>query len=170
MVRRPVLRTREIIAYKNGHRDARQAAAGLAAEADKLPRENKISITKPFYRYTNDLVLGLELRQAGESGTVQAFDRAEALVLAQAEVIAKGGRWRSVKIAPPEESLKPENGMKMSERKKEELYGAISGAVNLTRLELFYIRGEPHHDSELLKLQRRIWREVHKVLNLEGPP
>jgi hypothetical protein len=56
--------------------------------------------------------------------------------------------------------------VKLSEKKKSELYEAISEPI--TQLRIMLTKGQIDVDSELFDLQHNIWREVHKALNLDG--
>ncbi len=60
--------------------------------------------------------------------------------------------------------------MKMSDKKKAELYTAISEPVMDLRISI-QRHGSPQSeviDGNLFKLQNEIWGKVHKVLNIEG--
>ena len=61
--------------------------------------------------------------------------------------------------------------MKMSEKKRSEVYNAINTPIQNLRMK--YIRNRmvgQDVDGDLFALNNEIWRAVHKALNLEGPP
>lgn len=59
--------------------------------------------------------------------------------------------------------------MKLSEKKRAELYAAIADPVMDERIHQ-QRKGAPDElDGRLFQLQHVIWRRVHRALNLEGP-
>lgn len=66
--------------------------------------------------------------------------------------------------------------MRLSEKKQAELYHAIADEVMDLRMYVNKMRldcqplSHDQLDEKLFSLQNSIWRRVHSVLNLEGPP
>lgn len=61
--------------------------------------------------------------------------------------------------------------MKMSDKRKEAVYSAISDPIMKQRIDI-QKHGSPDSgvlDSRLFCLQNEIWEKVHSALNLEGP-
>jgi len=60
--------------------------------------------------------------------------------------------------------------MKISEERKSKLYDAISEPIMQLRIDLqrYGSLNSELLDSKLFKVEADIWREVHKILNLEG--
>ena len=65
--------------------------------------------------------------------------------------------------------------MKLSEKKRVALYAAISEPITQKRItvaqseDVLGSKNAKDLDEMLSRLERQIWREVHAVLNLEGP-
>lgn len=61
--------------------------------------------------------------------------------------------------------------MKLSDKKKSELYAAIAEPIMDERLMLqkYGSPGSEQLDERLFKMQNDIWRRVHKALNLDDP-
>ena len=58
-------------------------------------------------------------------------------------------------------------GMKISEKRQMELYSSISEPI--TSLRVRNQLGKVDWDQELFRVQLKIWRNVHKTLNLDKP-
>jgi len=61
--------------------------------------------------------------------------------------------------------------MRLSEEKTQDLYAAISDAVMDLRIRISKKHTLDHEnmDYNLFILQNKIWNNIHKTLNLEGP-
>lgn len=69
--------------------------------------------------------------------------------------------------------------MRMSEKKRSELYKAITDPIVGQRVNISRPADFPRNvvrydinevDDMLFALESKIWRQVHKTLKLEGPP
>lgn len=60
--------------------------------------------------------------------------------------------------------------MKLGEKKKNDLYEAISRPITDERIFLANTRMSAiAYDDRLFNLEQEIWRRVHNALNLDGP-
>lgn len=61
--------------------------------------------------------------------------------------------------------------MRLSEKKRNALYAAISDPVMDLRLAVqkYGAPSGEHLDARLFKMQSDIWRQIHEVLGLDGP-
>lgn len=58
--------------------------------------------------------------------------------------------------------------MKMSDKRKSELYDCIANPIENFRLKLIREKRQAT-DAELFRLQSLIWKQVHRCLKLDGP-
>lgn len=61
--------------------------------------------------------------------------------------------------------------MRLSEKKKSEVYAAISETIMEQRIELAKY-GSPSSeelDAKLFRMENKIWKQVHKALNIDTP-